>query len=204
MKAKDIVSQLIENKYTHDELNSSCGVYILTLNNKHYIGSCKMLNYKMSRNGFHYRLYLHIHKLIKGNHHSLKLQNAVNKYGINNIGFDIIQTCDSKITTDIEQYWLNIMDTFKQGYNSCPTARSNFGYKHTEEAKLKMSKSKTGRVAWNKGLKGESPSLETRKKLSDSLSGRKKGPMSDQQKSDISNTLKQRYLEKTKYLLTLS
>jgi hypothetical protein len=96
------------------------------------------------------------------------------------------------------------MNTFKQGYNSCPTARSNFGYKHTEEAKLKMSKSKTGRVAWNKGLKGESPSLETRKKLSNALIGRKKGPMSDQQKLDISNTLKQRYLEKTKYLLTLS
>ncbi len=204
MRTKDIVNQLIENKYTYGELNSSCGVYILTLNNKHYIGSCKMLNCKLSRSGFYYRLYNHIYKLMKGNHHSLKLQNAVNKYGINNISFDIIQTCDSKITTDIEQYWLNIMDTFKQGYNSCPTARSNFGYKHTEEAKLKMSKSKTGRVAWNKGLKGVSPSLETRKKLSDALSGRKKEPMSNQQKLDISNTLKKRYLEKTKFLLTLS
>jgi group I intron endonuclease len=196
MRAKDIVNQLIENKYTHNELNSSCGVYILTLNNKHYIGSCKMLNYKMSRNGFHYRLYLHVHKLIKGKHHSLKLQNAVNKHGIGNIEFDIIQTCNSEITIHIEQYWLNIMDTFKKGYNSCPTAKSNYGYKHTEEAKLKMSKSKTGKTAWNKGLKCASPSLETRKKLSDALIGRKKKPMSEQQKLDISNTLKQRYLQK--------
>ena len=200
MRAKDVVNQLIENKYTYDELNSSCGVYILTLNNKHYIGSCKMLNYKMSRNGFHYRLYLHVHKLIKGNHHSLKLQNAVNKYGINNISFDIIQTCDSKITIDIEQYWLNIMNTFKQGYNSCPTARSNFGYKHREESKQKMSKSKTGRIPWNKGLKCESPSLETRIKLSNALLGRKKAPMTSEQKLKISNTLKQRNLQK----LTLS
>ena len=204
MKTRDILDLLIKNKYTKDELNSSSGVYILTLNNKHYIGSCKMLNNKMSRNGFYYRLYLHLYRLMKGDHHSLKLQNAVNKYGIFNIEFDIIQTCDSSIATDIEQYWLTIMNTFKNGYNSCPTARSNFGYKHREESKLKMSKSKTGKAPWNKGLKFEPLSIETRKKLSEALSGRKKGPMSDQQKLDISNSLKQKYLAKTKYLLTLS
>jgi group I intron endonuclease len=204
MRIKDIVNELIKNKYTKDELNLSCGVYILTLNNKHYIGSCKMLNYKMSRNGFYYRLYLHIYNLMRGKHHSLKLQNAVNKYGINNIDFDIIQECDSKITTDIEQYWLNIMNTFKKGYNSCPTSRSIFGFKHTEKSKLKMSKSKIGKTPWNKGLKGESPSLETRKKLSDALLGRKKGPMSEKQKKDISNTLKNRYLEKSNRLIELS
>lgn len=204
MKCVDILENLIKNKYTKEELNSSCGVYILTLNNKHYIGSCKMLNYKMSRNGFYYRLYLHIHKLLKGNHHSLKLQNAVNKYGIENISFDIIQECDSNLTIGIEQYWLNIVGSFREGYNSCPTARSNAGYKHTEESKLKMSNSKIGKIAWNKGLKCNSPYPETKEKLSKALLGRKKGPMSDQQKLDISNTLKQRYLEKTKYLLTLS
>jgi group I intron endonuclease len=196
MKPKDILNQLIKGKYSQEELNSSCGVYILTLNDKHYIGSCKILEYKTSRNGFYYRLYAHIYKLLKGNHHSLKLQNAVNKYGIHNINFDIIQTCEAKITISIEQYWLNMLDTFKKGYNSCPTAKSNFGFKHTEESRLKMSKSKTGKTTWNKGLKCDSPSLETRKKLSDVLSGRKKGPMSDQQKLDISNTLKQRHLAK--------
>lgn len=196
MKTKDIVNQLINGKYSQEELNLSCGVYILTLNDKHYIGSCKMLEYKTSRNGFYYRLYSHIYKLLKGNHHSLKLQNAVNKYGINNINFDIIQTCDSNITISIEQYWLNMLDTFRTGYNSCPTAKSNFGFKHSEESRLKMSRSKTGKATWNKGLKCDSPSLETRKKLSEALSGRKKGPMSDQQKLDISNTLKQKHLAK--------
>jgi group I intron endonuclease len=196
MTSTEVLNNLIKNKYTKEELNSSCGVYILTLNNKHYIGSCKMLNYKMSRNGFHYRLYLHLHKLIKGNHHSLKLQNAVNKYGINNIEFDIIQECESSLSIDIEQYWLNILNTFKIGYNSCPTARSNAGYSHTEEAKLKMSRSRIGRMPWNKGLKVTSPSEETRAKLSAATVGRKKGPMSEQQKIDISNTLKKRYLEK--------
>ena len=200
MKTKDLVDQLIKDRYTYDELNSSCGVYILTVNNKHYIGSCKILNCKTSRNGFHYRLYLHIHKLINGKHHSLKLQNAVNKYGVDKLEFDIIQTCASSITTDIEQYWLNIMNTFKEGYNSCPTARSNFGYKHREESKQKMSKSKTGKIPWNKGLTCESPSLETRIKLSNALLGRKKAPMSSEQKLKISNTLKQRNLQK----LTLS
>lgn len=204
MKTKDILNKLIDGKYTQNELNLSCGVYILTLNDKHYIGSCKMLNYKMSRNGFYYRLYLHLHELIKGNHHSLKLQNAVNKYGINNISFDIIQECKSELTIGIEQYWLNIMDTYKNGYNSCPLARSNAGFKHSDETKKKMSDSRIGKTPWNKGLKCQSPSIETRKKLSNALIGKKKKPMSEKQKLDISNTLKQRYLEKSKYLLTLS
>jgi len=205
MTCTEILNQLIKDKYTKEELNSSCGVYILTLNNKHYIGSCKMLNCKVSRNGFHYRLYLHLHKLIKGNHHSLKLQNAVNKHGISNVEFDIIQECATSLTVDIEQYWLNMLSTFKLGYNSCPTARSNAGYSHTEKAKLQMSKSRIGRTAWNKGLKGVSPSKETRAKLSAAAIGIKKGPMSEQQKIDISNTLKKRHLEKKiKHSLTLS
>jgi group I intron endonuclease len=202
MSPTEILDNLIKDKYTKEELNSSCGVYILTLHGKHYVGSCKMLNYKMSRNGFHYRLYLHLHKLLNKKHHSLKFQNAVNKYGINNIEFDIIQECDPSLTIYIEQYWLTLLNTFRVGYNSCPTARSNAGYKHTDEAKLKMSKSKSGRQAWNKGLKGPSPSEETRAKLSVIAKGRKLAPMPEERKLAISKKLKEYY--NNKYLLTLS
>jgi group I intron endonuclease len=143
-----------------------------------------------------------LHKLLNKKHHSLKFQNAVNKYGINNIEFDIIQECDPSLTIYIEQYWLTLLNTFRVGYNSCPTARSNAGYKHTDEAKLKMSKSKSGRQAWNKGLKGPSPSEETRAKLSVIAKGRKLAPMPEERKLAISKKLKEYY--NNKYLLTLS
>jgi group I intron endonuclease len=189
MTTSDILNIIIKDKYTFEELNSKCGVYILTINNKHYVGSCKFLRKPGSRDGFYYRLYLHLSKLLNKNHHSLKLQNAVNKYGIENITFDILDECPSEFTISIEQYWINILDVFKLGYNSCPTAKSNYGFKWSEESKKKLSDSKKGKSPWNKGIKTNSPSIETRKKLSDSLVGRKKGPMSEKQKQQIRETL---------------
>jgi hypothetical protein len=46
----------------------------------------------------------------------------------------------------------------------------SLGYKHTEEAKRKISESQKGRVSWNKGKKF---SKEYRQKLSDSHKGKK-------------------------------
>jgi group I intron endonuclease len=200
MNCITLLNSIIKDKYSFEELNTSCGVYIISLNDKHYIGSCKMLNYNTSRNGFCYRLYTHLYNLLKGTHHSLKLQNAVNKYGICNIEFDIIHECDSSLTVGIEQYWINIMDTYKKGYNSCPTASSNFGYKHTSIAKLKISESKKGKSSWNKGLKLPSPSEETKLRISLAGKGRTMGPMSEEQKKKISNTLKGTTLTKEQRL----
>jgi group I intron endonuclease len=203
MTAKEAIDIVIGNNYTTEELNSKCGVYIITINNKHYLGSCKLLNNKTSRDGFHYRLYAHLYKLLKGNHHSLKLQNAFNKHSVTSIEFDIIDECPTEITTEIEQYWLNILDTFRKGYNSCPLAKSNFGFKWSKESREKLSASKKGKVPWNKGIKTFSPSEETRKKLSSATKGRLKGPMSEKQKEDIRQTLLKRNAE-LKNLLTLS
>ena len=195
---------ITSTRYTKEELNTQCGVYILSFNNKHYVGSCKFLKNNNYRDGFYYRLYLHIRDLINNKHHSIKLQRAFNKYGIEKLQFDILQDCKPELTLDIEQYWINTLNSYNEGYNSCPNAKSNAGYTHSEEAKLNMSISRKGRIPWNKGLKCQSPSIETRKKLSDALIGKKKKPMSEQQKLDISNTLKLRYLEKSKVSLTLS
>jgi group I intron endonuclease len=144
-----------------------------------------------------------LYKLLKGNHHSLKLQNAFNKYGINSIEFDVIDECPTELTTEIEQYWLNNLDTFKKGYNSCPLAKSNLGFKWSKESREKLSASKKGKAPWNKGIKTYPPSEETRQKLSLANKGISKGPMSEKQKKDIRNTLLKRNAE-LRNLLTLS
>jgi group I intron endonuclease len=195
MTAKEALDIVINNSYTTEELNSKCGVYIITINKKHYIGSCKLLVNKTSRDGFHYRLYAHLYRLLKGNHHSLKLQNAFNKYGVENIEFDVLHECSSDLSTDIEQYWLNIMNCYKNGYNSCPLAKSSRGSKWSEESRKRFSERKKGSVPWNKGLKTSPLSEETRKKLSVALKGRVKGPMSEKQKEDIRRTLLKRNSE---------
>lgn len=184
---------LINTKYSKEELNTKCGVYILSFNDKHYVGSCKFLKSKSYRDGFYYRLYIHIRDLINNKHHSIKLQRAFNKYGIEKLQFDILQDCKPELTLDIEQYWINVLDSYRQGYNSCPTAKSNAGYSHSEETKLNMSLSRKGNVPWNKNLKGVyKTSEETKLKLSIATKGIKKLCMSEEQKQKISNTLKGR------------
>lgn len=200
MSISKLVDNLILNKYTKEELNKFSGVYILSFGDKHYIGSCKLLKNKFSRNGFYYRLYSHIYLLNKNKHHSKKLQNAYNKYGVTQLNFDILFICDNELTLYIEQYWLNILNTYKVGYNSSPNAISNFGYKHSYETKLKMSKSKKGKPSWNKGLKLPSLSISTKDKLSKALIGKNKGKkLSQETKDKISKTLQGKKITQHQY-----
>ena len=103
--------------------------------------------------------------------------------------------CPPDLSTDIEQYWLTLLDCYKKGYNSCPLAKSSRGSKWPEESKRRFSERKKGCTPWNKGIKTSSPSEETRKKLSTALKGRVKGPMSEEQKEVIRQTLLKRNAE---------
>jgi group I intron endonuclease len=144
---------------TYPELYESIpsGIYTITnlINKKVYVGSS--INLK--------RRFLSHKSLLKRNiHHSKKLQNSFNKYGLENFEFKIIEKgCWFKFLIVREQYWINFYNSFKNGYNEWPFARTalgrkwtdeqrqNFkektrgrqcrlGHKHTEETKAKMSK----------------------------------------------------------------
>jgi excinuclease UvrABC nuclease subunit len=83
------------------------GIYKITnqINGKFYIGSTKDLN---RRNKDHFRL------LKKGINHSIILQKAVNKYGIDNFKFEILVECSKDLLFTIEQ---KIVDELKPEYN---------------------------------------------------------------------------------------
>jgi group I intron endonuclease len=127
---------------------------------------------------------LHLKGLGKGTHHSSKLQNHVNKYGIDDLSFSIIEPCLPEWLTTREQYYLNKLKPY---FNICRVAGSVFGIKRSKESiekrletmkghkvsdetREKMSAAKKGKVG---PRLGSHPSEETKQKLRDANLGLK-------------------------------
>lgn len=84
-----------------------------------------------------------------GNHHSIYLQRAWNKYGEDNFEFKIIERCDKDLTLQREQYYLNLYQPYKNdiGYNMSQLASGlrlfgkenpNYGHHVSEENRKKL------------------------------------------------------------------
>ena len=106
-------------------LNFSCIYCIINnLNGKIYIGSTV---------DFKHRKFTHIRQLKNNTHHAIALQRAINKYGIDNFTFEVVETVSDRTKLiEREQHWMNF---FKPEYNCSPTAGSCLGVKFTEEGK---------------------------------------------------------------------
>lgn len=118
------------------------GVYLITFvgSKKVYIGSVSTNEYKIkSKNGFYCRWSKHIY-LLRKNNHQTTLQNAYNKYGEENMFFEILEICEPKICLQREQYYINKYDSYSNGYNSRPIAENNKGFKQSINQKNKISK----------------------------------------------------------------
>ncbi len=109
------------------------GIYKITnlINLKFYIGSTNSIT---NRKGNHFSL------LNRSIHPNRYLQNSVNKYGIENFKFEIIEYCLEKELIEKEQYYIDIFQTYnnKIGYNLSPTAGRTVGVVCKEETKLKI------------------------------------------------------------------
>ena len=112
------------------------GVYTITniINGKLYLGSTKV--------SFKERWRHHIKALKGGKHHSIKLQRAVDKYGLDNFKFEILDICDIEFVTSTEKYWLNLLNSVVMGYNISYSVEGGcLGYKHSVENKKIISES---------------------------------------------------------------
>jgi len=65
-----------------------------------------------------------------------KFHRAIKKYGKNNFIYGVIEECDFSVINDREMYWINVFDTFKNGYNS-DTGGMN-GRLLSKETKIKI------------------------------------------------------------------
>ena len=133
------------------------GIYMIkcTSNDGIYIGSAVNLDNRKSR---------HFSMLKKNNHPNPYLQNAFNKYGIENFIFEILEIVDdNSILVEKEQLWINRYSIIKATlFNIRKEARSNLGITISEQGKNNISNS----------LRGRKHSEETKLKISNSNKGK--------------------------------
>ena len=128
-----------------DDFPLTTGIYLISFSNsesqKVYIGIAgqgKDDSKKKKKIGFRARWMNHLQRLRKGRH-SKKFQNAYNKYGEENMYFEIIVECEPSDPDNLEQFFINEFDSHKNGYNSRPASKNMAGFKHSEESKIAMS-----------------------------------------------------------------
>ncbi|WP_426070173.1 GIY-YIG nuclease family protein [Janthinobacterium sp. DSP2-3-3] len=133
-----------------DAILAQSGIYKITntANGKIYVGSA--VKFKTRWNA-------HLTTLRRKCHENKKLQAAWLKYGEGSLVFSVIEVVtDLSNLVQREQHWIDLLNTFKAGYNMCPTAGNCIGRRFSDESRAKMSASAMGRVM----------SPETRVKLS--------------------------------------
>lgn len=91
------------------------------------------------------RWYKHENMLKHNKHHSIKLQRSYNKYGLENFIFEIIEECEKLLLIEREQYWIDSLNSYNNGYNTCPKAGNSMGRVVSEETRKKLSKASKGR-----------------------------------------------------------
>lgn len=101
---------------------------------------------------------------------------ALFKYGKENFIWEVVyQSKDREHTLKVmEPYFIKEYDSFNFGYNETSGGEGTFGYKFSDESKLKMSLKKKGLVISN----------ETKRKMSEAHKGRKKAPEVHKKRSE--------------------
>ena len=115
------------------------------LNGNTYVGS----SVKLDR-----RLRVHISNIgsVK-----LPLYNALNKYGLDNYAFMILQYCDpvEDVCLGLEQNYRAALDLYKPNYNILKLAGSSQGFKHSPETIAKLKKMHVGELHPRFGTKAD-------------------------------------------------
>lgn len=112
------------------------GIYAIehTASGKRYVGSAQNLDRRLKK---------HIYHLNKGTHHSIKLQAAWNKYGVDAFVLVVILKCPIHELLAREQEELDILDTVECGYNISKFADAPMrGRKMSEATRQKMRESR--------------------------------------------------------------
>lgn len=134
------------NTLNRNEYHRVAGIYAIcsTLDERLYVGSAVSL-YDRCQN--HYGL------LKRDAHFNSKLQRFVNKHGINNLQFRVLEIVpDVKDLIPREQYYIDYFNSYKVGFNNSPTAGNTLGVVFTEETKRKIGAKSIGRKRTQESL----------------------------------------------------
>lgn len=151
------------------------GIYKITntINNKCYIGKSEVdIIYRLNQ-----------HK--NGKESNEHLQRSIQKYGIENFTFEILEECSKENCCDREKYWIKYYNSlYPNGYNYTTGGENQSGFQFSEHSKQKMSQSAKARCNTDTGRKEMSKRAQKR-------------VWTDAEKESVSNTLKERFKDKT-------
>jgi group I intron endonuclease len=141
------------------------GIYeILNIKNGHrYIGSAVNVS-KRWRD--------HLRELERGIHHSKYLQRSFAKHGEQSFVFKVLLACSKENLLHYEQ---SLIDFYKPEFNSRPTAGSQFGFRHSAASRKRMSESRPKDFS---PMKGRKHTEEAKAKVSATKTGVKFGAYS--------------------------
>lgn len=94
----------------------SCGIYKITntINNKVYIGQSINIEDRWKK-----------HKYAKD---GFAIHQAIQKYGVDNFTFEILEECPKELLDNREIYWISYYNSLKKGYNMIPGGSNGVGY----------------------------------------------------------------------------
>lgn len=120
------------------KIPNSTGIYCIKskTNARKYIGSAILLKRRIYAE--------HKNSLIQGKHYNVHLQRHVNKYGIKDLEFFVLEICQKDNAIEKEQYWI---DKLNPEFNICKDARSRTGTKLSEEQKEIMRERQKKRMS---------------------------------------------------------
>jgi group I intron endonuclease len=139
------------------------GIYSKSKPERFYIGSA--IDFKI-------RKYHHFYDLRRNNHKNIKLQRHYNKYGKDDLTFEVIEYCHIHDLLAIEQFYI---DEYSPFFNICKIADygNQLGLKRSEETRQKLSKANTGKFIGEKNpMFNKHHSKETKGKISEALKGK--------------------------------
>jgi len=93
---------------------------------------------------------------ISGHFKGSLLYKAIQKYGIENFEYSVIENVEESKLSEREMYWISYYKTNESGYNLTEGGDGTRGFSHplSEEHKKKLSETNRGRIPWNKGKRG--------------------------------------------------
>ena len=98
---------------------------------KYYIGKSKNICTRFKK---------HLSDLRLNKHHSSYLQHVYNKYGLEDLEFQIIQECKYEESGELEKYYIEKYNSYNDGFNSTLGGEWGApGRKFSEETRLKLS-----------------------------------------------------------------
>ena len=154
------------------------GVYSIRnrIDGKRYVGSSNRISRRWRQ---------HQSALIQGRHPNPKLQSAVNKHGMDQFEFELLEECDISELLTREQTFIASYDAVDCGYNIArDTLAPALGrrWKLTEETRGKIRAARVGKMHTD----------ETKKKVSASRRGIMTGPRPPEVREKISKALRGR------------